>query len=83
MSARYPPPESAIAIFGSAEAFCACLEMYESPLKFPKSNRPKKSRIGFTVLLRRTCNQEVSFGESLEALRIVGLLEGQSPAAGL
>ena len=57
--------------------------MYEAALKFPKSNRPKKSRIGPTVLLRRTRSQEVSFGESLEALRIVGLFEGQSSAAGL
>lgn len=70
-------------MFGSAEAFCALSEMYEAALKFPKSNRPRKSRMGSTVLLRRICNQEVSFGESFEALRIVGRFEGQSSASGL
>jgi hypothetical protein len=57
--------------------------MYDAASKFPKSNRAKKSRIGSTVLLRRTCNQDVSFGDSLAALRIVGLLAGQSSASGL
>jgi hypothetical protein len=57
--------------------------MYDAASKFPKSNRAKKSRIGSTVLLRRTCNQDVSFGDSLAALLIVGLLAGQSSASGL
>lgn len=43
---------------------------------------PSKSRMGPTVLPRLKSSHEVSSGDSFDAVRMTGLVEGQSPPAG-
>lgn len=43
---------------------------------------PSKSRMGPTVLFRLCSSHEVSLGESSDAVRMTGLVEGQSSSAG-
>lgn len=57
--------------------------MYPAASKPVIFNRPSNSRIGSTVLLRRTSSHDVSFDDSRDALRILGLSEGQSPPVGV
>ena len=43
---------------------------------------PSKSRMGPTVLPRLSSSHEVSLGDSFDAVRMTGLVEGQSSPAG-
>lgn len=56
--------------------------MYPAASKPVMFNLPSSSRIGSTVLFRRTSSHDVSFDDSCDALRIFGLAEGQSPPFG-
>lgn len=81
--ARYPPPDTAIPILGSALALFLLSSMYESvskPLIFILDSR---SFIGSTVAFRRASSHCVSFWDNVPPVRMVGVAEGQSTVWGV
>lgn len=82
IKARYPPPEAAIPIFGSAVA------LFLIPLIYDEASKPvifilvNHEIIGSTVAFLLNCSHAVSFGESESASLIVGRFAGQGTTAG-
>ena len=74
--ALYPPPLTATAMLGRAEAFLALLMMYDSASKPEMFNLPSKSRMGPIVLFLLISSHDVSLSDRADALRTVGRVEG-------
>ena len=80
--ALYPPPDTAMPIFGSAVALALYLSMYAAASKPAMPRRESSSFIGATVLLRRRDSHSVSFADSESATRMVGRSAGQETLPG-
>jgi hypothetical protein len=82
INARYPPPETAIPIFGRVEALPETLLMYASASNPEMFIRLSHSVIGAMVAFLRSCSHDVSSEDKFEASRMVGLVDGQDTEAG-
>lgn len=80
--ARYPPPDTAMAIFGSSLAFFVMPLMYDVVSKPEIFALERKDSIGVTVLFLLSSSHFVSLLDREEADRILGLSEGQVTFAG-
>lgn len=70
-------------IFGKLDELLAILSRYDATSKLPTWTWPKKSFIAESVFPRRVSSHDVSFADSLAALRIVGRLAGQLTDVGV
>lgn len=82
INARYPPPDTAMPIFGNKVALLETRLMYEAASNPDILALERKSIIGCIVSFLRTLSQDVSSCESAEALRTDGGVAGQLTEAG-
>ena len=80
--ALYPPPETAIPIFGNIDVLLWWLLKYAFASKPAIFSRLRNCCMAGMVLFLRTCSHDVSCGDSPSALRNVGLFEGHAPPCG-
>jgi len=83
MHALYPPPETAIAMFGNMEVLLWWLLKYAFASKPGMLSRPRNCCIAGMVLFLRACSQEVSCGDSPSAALMEGRFEGHAPPCGV
>jgi hypothetical protein len=80
--ARYPPPETAIPIFGTFDVLLETMSMYADALNPVMFRRVNRSLIGEIISRWRVSSHSDSFEERFRALRTEGLVEGQVTFAG-
>src|SRR6266536_667912 len=80
--ALYPPPDTAIPMFGRVLGSLAILEMYSDASNPDIFARLRNEVIGAIVLFLRSESHAVSLVERVEADRITGRFEGQSTFPG-